>query len=82
MLETGHLYAPTTIDPQYCLENSCPLVFDFHGLNSNPEIQKSLSGFDDLSDEFGFIVVYPLGYENLHLHGIQDGAVVKQVRTV
>ncbi len=58
------IYAPESIDPQHCLENSCPLVFDFHGFNSNPEIQKTLSGFDDLSDEFGFIVVYPLGYEN------------------
>ena len=40
-----------------------PLVLDFHGWTSDPAAQRSLSGFNALSDSVGFIVAYPEGYD-------------------
>jgi polyhydroxybutyrate depolymerase len=38
-----------------------PLVFDFHGYSSNSQQQMGLSGFRELGEQEGFIVVYPDG---------------------
>jgi polyhydroxybutyrate depolymerase len=43
---------------------SVPLVLDFHGLGSNKEQQAFISGFIEKSDEEGFIVVHPQGFQN------------------
>ncbi|MBN1653371.1 MAG: hypothetical protein JXA30_06295 [Deltaproteobacteria bacterium] len=40
------------------------LVFDLHGFSSNGPQQMGLSGFTEMSDEYGFIVVAPTGYLN------------------
>lgn len=37
------------------------LVISFHGFASNPEDQTIITGWNDLADEHGFIVVYPRG---------------------
>jgi polyhydroxybutyrate depolymerase len=41
-----------------------PLVLDFHGLTSSATAQAGLSGFVELSETEGFIVVHPEGYQN------------------
>ena len=58
------VYIPQGINPNNCLNVSCPIVIDIHGFGGTPEMQKAVSGFDDLADEYGFLVVYPRGYEN------------------
>ena len=58
------IYAPQGINPTNCLTRSCPIVMDIHGFGGTPEMQKAVSSFDDLADEYGFLVVYPRGYEN------------------
>lgn len=40
-----------------------PLVLDFHGLQDTPSIEAANSGFRELSDSEGFIVVWPLGID-------------------
>lgn len=39
-----------------------PLVFDFHGYSSNKDQQKLVSGFSDLAEDEGFIVVRVNGF--------------------
>jgi polyhydroxybutyrate depolymerase len=39
-----------------------PLVFDIHGYSSNNEQQQQLSGFAELAEEEGFVVVRPQGF--------------------
>ncbi len=38
-----------------------PLVIDLHGLDENPSGQRSISGFEALAEQEGFIVVWPYG---------------------
>ena len=38
-----------------------PLVFVFHGLSENASLIQQASGFNDIADKNGFIVVYPNG---------------------
>jgi len=38
-----------------------PLVVDLHGFTANSTIQRQTSGFDELAESKGFIVVYPQG---------------------
>ena len=45
------IYAPQGINPTNCLTVSCPIVIDIHGFGGTPEMQKAVSGFDDLADE-------------------------------
>lgn len=44
------------------LTSPVPLVLDFHGWTSSAGRQRSSSGFKELADERGFIVVWPEGY--------------------
>lgn len=57
------IYAPEGFSPAECAEISCPLVVDIHGFTDNVDRQRAISGFDDLADEFGFLVMYPMGHE-------------------
>lgn len=41
-----------------------PTVIDFHGLGSNGDEQATLSGFGELGQQEGFIVVHPTGVPN------------------
>ncbi len=51
------LHIPSSYDES----KPTPLVLSFHGGGGNAENQRRVSGFNDLSDENGFIVVYPNG---------------------
>lgn len=57
------IYAPEEFSPSECAEISCPLVVDIHGYTDNVDRQRAISGFDDMADEFGFLVMYPIGHE-------------------
>ncbi len=45
----------------YTGDKPVPLVFDFHGYGQAVSSQERASGFADLADEHGFVVVYPAG---------------------
>ncbi len=49
------------VPPTYQAGTPTPLVFNFHGYDSNSRQQESLSGMSLKADEAGFIVVYPDG---------------------
>lgn len=51
------------VPPGYDGSTPVPLVIDLHAYTSNPAQQKSLSGFDALSDLHGFLVAYPEGFD-------------------
>ena len=40
-----------------------PVVFVFHGLTQTAETIQAMSGFDEVADQNGFVLVYPNGYE-------------------
>lgn len=49
------------VPANYDAGKAAPVVLNFHGLGSNPEQQNSISGFVQLSDAEGFILVTPDG---------------------
>lgn len=51
------LYVPASYDPA----RPTPLVITLHGFAQWPDHQRQLSGWNDLADEHGFLVVYPAG---------------------
>lgn len=51
------LYVPETYNP----ESPTPLVISIHGFAEWPAHQMKISHWNELADEFGFIVVYPAG---------------------
>jgi polyhydroxybutyrate depolymerase len=51
------LYVPQSYDPA----KPTPLVISLHGYAEWPAHQMKLSGWNDLADRYGFIVVYPSG---------------------
>ena len=51
------LYVPDSYDP----EEPSPLVITIHGFAQWPAHQQRLSGWNQLADEDGFLVVYPRG---------------------
>jgi polyhydroxybutyrate depolymerase len=51
------LYVPESV----YWDRSIPLVFVFHGGTGNAESAIRMSGFNDVADENGFVVVYPNG---------------------
>lgn len=54
----GYLvYIPAGYDPQ----KAVPLVISIHGYMGWPANQEQVSGWDDVADKNGFIVVYPKG---------------------
>jgi poly(3-hydroxybutyrate) depolymerase len=50
------LYVPENVSAE-----GAPLVFSFHGSGGVPQQQVNISGFDQLSDQYGFISVFPAG---------------------
>jgi len=55
---TYRLHVPLNFDGNL----SWPLVFVFHGGYGTGEVMEEVTGFDQVADEKGFIVVYPNGY--------------------
>jgi polyhydroxybutyrate depolymerase len=51
------LYVPESYDPA----TSVPLVISIHGYMDMPSHQESMTGWNELAEENGFIVVYPAG---------------------
>ncbi len=51
------LYVPDNYDPS----TPAPLVITIHGFAQTPAHQMQLTGWNDLADRYGFIVVYPEG---------------------
>jgi len=51
------LYVPASYDPSA----PAPLIISLHGFVEWPAHQMQISGWNDLADEYGFIVVYPSG---------------------
>jgi polyhydroxybutyrate depolymerase len=51
------LFVPTTYDPA----RPTPLVINLHGFVQWPANQMQISHWNDLAEEFGFLVVYPQG---------------------
>lgn len=51
------LYVPESYDPSV----PTPLVFNIHGFVQWPANQMRVSGWNELADKYGFIVVYPSG---------------------
>ena len=49
------VYVPTTYDGS----SELPLVLNFHGFGSNGQQQAAFTGYDDLAEEEGFVVVHP-----------------------
>ncbi len=48
----------------YLGNNPVPLVLDFHPIGLGPDWEQANSGYSALSDQEGFIVVWPQGLEN------------------
>jgi len=58
------------IPAKYDGKSPVPLVFDFHGYSSSPQGQMGASGFRELGDQEGFIVLYPEGVgASWHVNG-------------
>ena len=51
------IYVPTTLSE----ESPLPLVMNFHGLGSNGDQQAAFTGYEELPEQEGFIVVHPTG---------------------
>ncbi|MEZ5246080.1 MAG: PHB depolymerase family esterase [Acidimicrobiales bacterium] len=49
------LYVPSTYDGT----SELPLVMDFHGFGSNGRQQAALTGYEELAEDEGFVVVHP-----------------------
>lgn len=49
------------VPPSYDGKKPVALVLSFHGAGLWPAAQREISGFDDVADREGFIVVYPAG---------------------
>lgn len=54
------LHVPPSVGPG----SSPPLVLAFHGVPSGPEEIRSISAFDGLADQRGFVVAYPAAVED------------------
>ena len=57
----GAQHAVRVFVPSSFAGTALPAVLDWHGLGSNGDEQAALSGYEDLADEQGFIVVHPTG---------------------
>lgn len=54
------LYVPDSVQPGIPV----PLVITLHGFGSTPEAVAHTSRWNDLADQYGFIVAYPQGYSD------------------
>lgn len=72
------LYVPESYDASI----PAPLVISIHGFTEWPAHQAQISHWNDLADQYGFIVVYPSGTHfplRWHIHGDLDDDVDPQV---
>ena len=55
------IHIPETATPEFCKENSCPLLLDMHGRGVTAELQDDLSDYPRITDEENVILVHPEG---------------------
>lgn len=67
------------VPPGYDGKKPVPVVLDLHGFSSNGSQQLGLSGFSEVADESGFIVVAPTGYMNSFNGDIEFGSAKSQM---
>ena len=73
------IYVPAS----YTGKEALPLVFTFHGYAGWPAQQKRTSHWDQLAEEKGFIVVYPMGTDTpLHWRTGGDPAQLQDVQFI
>src|SRR5215216_7507861 len=66
------------IPPGVDMDDPSPLVFAFHGAGSDPQEMASASEFSAVSDEAGFILIYPVGLEQTWNAGSCCGSAVEK----
>lgn len=71
------LFIPSTYRPG----TPTPLVVDLHGLNISPLMQILFDGTTDFAEQYGFIVVAPMGYSLAGWWGVRPGATVDTAAT-
>ncbi len=64
------LFVPTTYDPA----KPSPLIVDLHGSGVTPLQQMLFDGTTDLAEQYGYIVVTPMGYNTTGFWGAPRGA--------
>jgi polyhydroxybutyrate depolymerase len=74
------LFVPTTYDAA----RPTPLVISIHGYSEWPAHQAQISGWSDLAQEYGFLVVYPegIGFPRRWRAGSQSGDPLVDVRFI
>jgi poly(3-hydroxybutyrate) depolymerase len=63
------LYVPKSYDRS----KPTPLVISLHPAATRPETEMEITGWNDVADEHGFIVVYPSGSEFPRVWPMEDG---------
>src|SRR5262245_23051887 len=57
------------VPSKYDKTKKTPLIVALHGLGSNPQQILRYTGFTDLAEKYGYIVVAPMGYNNHGWYG-------------
>lgn len=75
LTRTYSVYLPIDFQPG----NSSPLLLALHGYTQNGQSMMSFSGFNQVADTAGFVVVYPDGIENAWNVGFSGGSTADDV---
>ena len=57
------IHIPETATPEFCKENSCPLLLDMHGRSITAEEQNNVSDFARITDADNVILIHPEGID-------------------
>lgn len=63
------IHIPATATPEFCADNSCPILVDLHGNSVTAEEQSHVSDFSRLTDPDHAILVHPEGIDLGWNHG-------------
>jgi len=89
ILECSYRLAEANADMAYALfipssyrqGRPAPLIMDLHGLNITPLMQMLFDGTTDLAEQYGFIVVAPMGFSVSGWWGARNGTPVAAAAT-
>ena len=59
------------VPSKYDKEKKTPLIVALHGLGGNPQQMIRSRGLADLAEQYGYIVVAPMGYNSSGWYGAQ-----------
>jgi polyhydroxybutyrate depolymerase len=62
------------VPANYNAQRPAPALLVFHGMNMNAQMMPPLTGMNAVADRFGYVVVYPYGYNNVWNDGLQQRA--------